>query len=930
MSAQSNRQLAAHNHRPTIGVLVDSLASGYQMDLWRGLKQAAAQQNANLLCFVGREIDSPIENFAQANAVYNLITSQSVDGLIFLTGTLSHYVTPERTQEFIEKYHDLPTASVAMAIPGTASITLDNYQGTRALVEHLIEVHGYERIAYARMRSGHEEGDERFRAYQDTLRDHGIALDPQLVIPGEYYYQAEAAVSLLYDERKLNPEVIVVVDDDMALQVQDVLQARGLHIPEDVAIVGFDDVEASRYATPPLTTLRQPLAEQAQLALELVLKQLNGESVPEQVVMAPELILRQSCGCLPESFQRASALIDQEEPVTESQTLNELRTHLLETFADSSQGLTGEQLAGLIEVFFDALQERQTTLFIQRLGQLLPQTGPQSRNFDAWQGAITNLRKSLLSTLPEPADRTYFEGLVQLARLVFAEIIQSNQAGYRLQLQRQEIALRILGQALNDASDTQELLDLLAIQLPSLGVPAAQFVLYPGYDPKHDQVRLVLAYQADERLELPPDGLLFPAAACLPAVAVPTAARFSRVVEPIFFATTQIGYGVFEAEAEDESLYDVLAGLISSAFRSNLLSQQVTRRAVQLQTAAEVSEVTSGILEPNLLLQQSVDLVRERFDLYYAGIFLKDETGRHAVLKAGTGEPGQQMLAAGWQLEIGGGSMIGRCISEGKADIQLDIDQAPVHLRNPHLPETRSEMALPLISRGEVLGALTIQSTAAQAFSTEDTTVLQTMATQIATALANANLLEQTQSTLQELQAIQRRYEIQAWTEYTRQRETTGYQKSAGEIQPLSTSLPEVQNALQSNKPVIQRNGQENSLLVPVLLRGQPIGVLGIKSDQQRPDWSEDEIALVQSIVEQFALAAESLRLLDETQRRAARERLVADITTRLRATNDPQTMLQTAVVELQQALRAQRAQVLIHPDNDQNALGNNGPERKR
>ncbi|MBN1667442.1 MAG: substrate-binding domain-containing protein [Anaerolineales bacterium] len=930
MNSNDKRNPAQPTDRPTIGVLVDSLASGYQIELWRGLKQAAERQDVNLLCFVGREIDSPVENFSQANAIYKLATSQSVDGLIFLTGTLSHYVSLERTQAFVDQFGNLPVVSVAVSMPEMASVILDNYSGSRAVVEHLIKDHGYERIAYARMRSGHAEGDERFRAYREALADHGIAFNPKLVVPGEYYYQAEAAVSLLYDQNQANPQAIVVVDDDMALQMQEVLQARGLRIPEDVAMVGFDDIEASRFATPALTTLRQPLAEQAQHALDLVLAQISGQSVPEQILLEPEMILRQSCGCLPASLLRAATPVALPTGLPADQDWEARRSALLEGLQANNAGLTPAQLSSLLDAFWEALQTQDTNAFIWRLTQIVPNTGAQSRDLSVWQETFTTLRAALLPGLSDPANRAQAENLIQLARFVLAEQIQRRQANNRLQAQRQETALRILGQALNDATDTGALLNLLAGQLPGLDIPAAQIVLYLNRDPSNAQARLMLSYQAGERLELPNAGLLFQKDLCLPEQALPAAQRFSRVVEPLFFGTTQLGYGIFEATNEDESLYDTLAELISGAFRSMLLVQQVARRAVQLQTAAEVSEVTISILEPALLLQQAVDLVRERFDLYYAGIFLKDEFSRYAVLKAATGEPGQQMLAEGWRLEIGGGSMIGRCISEGKADIQLDVDQAPVHLRNPHLPETRSEMALPLTSRGEVLGALTIQSTAPQAFSSEDITVLQTMASQIATALTNANLLEQTQRTIRELEETQRRYEIQAWTEYTRQRETIGYQKSGEEIQPLAANLPEVSAALQANQPIIQKNGQESNLLVPVLLRGQPIGVLGIKSDLQRPDWSEEEITLVQAIVEQFALAAESLRLLDETQRRAARERLVAEITTRLRATNDPQTMLQTAVVELQKALKVQRAQVIIQPEASQGASNpdNSGQSR--
>jgi GAF domain-containing protein len=165
-----------------------------------------------------------------------------------------------------------------------------------------------------------------------------------------------------------------------------------------------------------------------------------------------------------------------------------------------------------------------------------------------------------------------------------------------------------------------------------------------------------------------------------------------------------------------------------------------------------VSRAATSFLDPEELIQQVVNLVRERFDLYYAGLFLVDRTGewtgepgRWAVLRAGTGEAGRQMMKAGHKLEIGGSSMIGWCVANAQARIALDVGEEAVHFENPWLPETHSEMALPLISRGQIVGAMSIQSTEEAAFSDEDIAVLQTMADQLAIAIENARLFEQAQ-----------------------------------------------------------------------------------------------------------------------------------------------------------------------------------------
>ena len=183
----------------------------------------------------------------------------------------------------------------------------------------------------------------------------------------------------------------------------------------------------------------------------------------------------------------------------------------------------------------------------------------------------------------------------------------------------------------------------------------------------------------------------------------------------------------------------------AEAERERLLAEQA-RRALQLQTAAEVSRAASSILSLDELLPQAVELVRDRFNLYYVGLFLTDETGRWAVLRAATGEAGKKMLGAGHRLQVGSSSMIGWCVANAQARIALDVGEEAVRFENPLLPHTRSEMALPLISRGRVVGAATIQSDRPAAFTQEDVTVLQTMADQVANAIENARLFQQAQA----------------------------------------------------------------------------------------------------------------------------------------------------------------------------------------
>jgi GAF domain-containing protein/HAMP domain-containing protein len=339
------------------------------------------------------------------------------------------------------------------------------------------------------------------------------------------------------------------------------------------------------------------------------------------------------------------------------------------------------------------------------------------------------------------------------------------------------------------------------------------------------------------------------------------------------------------------------------------LEQRVANRTRNLQAAADVARVTTAVLDPDELVRQTGDLIRDRFDLYYVGLFLIDEEQQFAVLRAGTGEAGRKMLEQGHQLEVGGESMIGQCTARAEARIAFDVGEEAVRFDNPLLPETRSEMALPLRSRGRVIGAVTVQSVEAAAFDEADIAVMQTMADQVAVAIDNARLFADAQSALEDMEATQRRYLGRVWAEYAKTAEVTGYDTQRPDASSLDKEvLPEIQQALQvqdtaQGAKVLTEEDGHSALVLPLTLRGQVIGALGIHDQDETRQWTDEEIALAEAIVARMTLAAENLRLLDETQSHAARERLTSEIAGRVRETLDIDMVLQAAVREISEAM---------------------------
>jgi GAF domain-containing protein/HAMP domain-containing protein len=364
------------------------------------------------------------------------------------------------------------------------------------------------------------------------------------------------------------------------------------------------------------------------------------------------------------------------------------------------------------------------------------------------------------------------------------------------------------------------------------------------------------------------------------------------------------GDEIEELGTEFNRMADELADLVGS------LEQRVAERTRSLETAAEVAHATTSVLDPDALLRQVVNVVRRRFDLYYVGLFLLDEEGGFAVLRAGTGEAGQRMVNQGHRLKVGSGSMIGQCVARSEAHIALDVGEEAVRFDNPLLPETRSEMALPMRSRGQVIGAMTVQSVLEAAFDETDVAAMQTMADQVAVAIDNARLFAEAQTSLEAMRHAYGEISRQAWTETLRGRPDWGYRYTR---ETLSTELPvtpaegdwrpEMVQAAQTGQRA-QGDGSEGATLaIPLKVRDHVVGVLNLQKGETGSTWTADEVALLETMTEQLNVALEGAQLYQDTQRRATRERVIAEITTRMRETLDMETILKTAAQEVRRSL---------------------------
>ena len=333
-------------------------------------------------------------------------------------------------------------------------------------------------------------------------------------------------------------------------------------------------------------------------------------------------------------------------------------------------------------------------------------------------------------------------------------------------------------------------------------------------------------------------------------------------------------------------------------------TKEVERRAVQLRAAAEIGNAAASIRDLDTLLDQTVRLLSMRFGFYHAGIFLLDETRKYAVLRASNSDGGQIMLQHGHKLEVGRVGIVGYVAETGQPRIALDVGKDAVFFDNPDLPDTRSEMALPLQIAGRILGALDIQSAEPHAFSQEDIETLQIVADQLAIAIDNSRLLAESQAAIEATRRAYGEVSIEAWKRLLETGKNRGFVSSGRETHPLVSANEDASaeslEAAYQNHPVM--SADQVKLYSPIVLRGQSIGILRlIKPNQER--WTDNEIQVVQALSDQLSGALESARLYDEAQRQAAKEQAIGEITSKISASINMRNVLQTAAEELGRAI---------------------------
>ncbi|HUN07425.1 MAG TPA: substrate-binding domain-containing protein [Aggregatilineales bacterium] len=589
------RQFAATERR-TIAFLTRSLAEGTPITAWGEMVDFAQERDVNLLLIVGRMLQST--NVAPSpNTLYQLVSPNSTDGVI-ISGGLGHYVGVQSFQDFCEPFAPLPVVCTDTLLDKYPGVTTDFYGGMRKLMQHLIHDHGYRRIAFICGSLNSAPGEDRYRAYTDSLSEAGLPFDQLLVAPGDFFAPSgENAIRLLVNERRVQFDALVAANDDMAIDAMQALQSHGFRVPDDIAVAGFDDLVIARSMVPPLTTVHLSAGDETRSAAEVLLAILDGEPVQHRVHIPSQLIIRQSCGCKSAAlaaFETPSRSVATSSQSTLEESSTSITAHLVRSCNDTLSPAENSMLGKWHDVFVNDLQGNtgQFKSFLTEFAAL-PRTSRISHTI--WQSIISVHRRHVLPLVTDPNELQRAENLWQYARVFLAESALNIEAQWEFRQVQLDAVLRSVGENLITTFDLKGLGETIARDFTKLGITACYVAVYaqspavPNGIPEH--TRLILAYNENGMIALPPEGCVFTTGDILPPEYFPTrCVRSTLAVLPLQFRDEHFGYVVFKIGPLNGFIYETLSLHLSSAVKGALLVEQMKdlyNEALLAKTSAE-------------------------------------------------------------------------------------------------------------------------------------------------------------------------------------------------------------------------------------------------------------------------------------------------------------------------------------------------------
>lgn len=619
--------------RPTIGMLVGRMDESYQEHVWMSAHDYAVKQGANFILFTARSRYSEFGLAINYNPVFDLISKKNIDGLIIMAGAISGLNNYQELENFCTQFNNIPLVTIAVKVGNIPGILVDNKKGMYDAVCHLIREHGNTNIGFINGPWENQEARERFEAYQSALLDNNIEIDKSLIVPGNFHEEDGInAVKFLLDKRKVDIDALVAVDDVSALGALKELQGRGIMVPDDVALVGFDNLKEGTFSTPPLTTVDQPLDEQGKQAVDLLLSLINGNDCPDDIILPTKFLARESCGCRPKivseiyidddsngSFNAGSFAEDNYRQVIEA-----AKTGFNKDLAQN------EIVIGWIKEILDILMQvienkKDMDSFLDCINSILMKTVIKGIGIVCWKNALIAMQNEIQQYITEYKVLYKLEYLFRESGFLIDRVIYRENKKKKIKAEKIVMDLHEISQNLITAFEIDKLKKQIITELPKIGISGYYIVLFEKSGTKYDPVltrlpprsELFVIYR-DNRLIVLPERCLFESGTLLPEEYSNTDAQRSYLILPLYFVNEQFGYIICHYGPKENMIYETLRSQISSSLKGAYLFNERREAEKKLKVALLNLESLNKALHNQSIKDELTHLYNRRGFISYA------------------------------------------------------------------------------------------------------------------------------------------------------------------------------------------------------------------------------------------------------------------------------------------------------------------------
>jgi DNA-binding LacI/PurR family transcriptional regulator/signal transduction histidine kinase len=548
--------------RLTIGVLVSWLGDGYSTPVLAGILDGVRDRHASVISFVGVAPIGPVPGESTGrspgNVLYDLVGEHVVDGLVAVSGTLLSGMATEHLAELLGRYGSLPIVSIGIPVAGIPHVRVDNETGLRQVIGHLVTKHGKRRIAFIRGPRGNQEAEQRFAVYREVLAEHQIAFADRYVVEGAFNTPSGRMAAEVLLERGVEFDAVVAANDEMALGAIETLEQRGYRVPRRVAVVGFDDTDMAKFASPALTTVRQPLYELGRRASEMLLAKLDGQAVASDVILATEPVIRESCGCSARSALELGASIP---PASvELAPIEAQRAHIVGELRRSSP--EGAGTSDWPERLAQALVEHcrgDGSALLESLESLVKEASRRGIEIIEWQDIVSILRRHAAASGAE-GPHTIWDH----ARMLVAQGAERVQAQRWLRAEQRSRTASEISRSLMLAAEVEQIAKVLGPGLPSLDVVGCYVALHENPDDPMEWSRLVAWCDENGEQRVGPSSARFRTRDLAPPEVLPDR-PVHFVLQTLEHREYQAGFFLIEVGVRRGTFYDELRQQLSSA-----------------------------------------------------------------------------------------------------------------------------------------------------------------------------------------------------------------------------------------------------------------------------------------------------------------------------------------------------------------------------